>query len=281
VDWIHAEGVAYWVAFCVVFFAVAIWESGYARRKPSVPEHRRWAIHAILFTLGIALTAMMVRLGAVAMALAVEKSPYGLFNRPELPAAVRWIGAILALDLVRYGEHWCFHRVAWLWRLHEVHHSDADYDVSTAVRFHPLETLLIQSGYLAAIAVLAPPAGAVLAAELIATAVNLWSHANASLAPWVERLARAVVITPDLHRIHHSEEIAEQGRNFGQTLSIWDRMFGTYLKEPAAGVDGLVTGLRGQDGVYGLRELLAGPFRLRIRPSGVGPAAPGPRHRSV
>jgi len=129
--------------------------------------------------------------------------------------------------------------------VHQVHHSDPDFDVSTAVRHHPAEVIFMQGAYLAAIAILAPPAGAVLVAELASCFQSFFMHANASLPSWVEKSLRSIYITPDMHRIHHSEEVSEQGRNLGDIFPWWDHLFRTYLAQPAAGQDGIVTGLKG------------------------------------
>ena len=167
------------------------------------------------------------------LAVAVAGSRFGVLNKPVLPLIVRCGIAVGLLDLLQYWIHWSFHRVSWLWRVHQVHHSDPDYDVSTAARFHPLEVLYSQGIRFAAIAVLAPPAAGVFAAELLTVILNLSAHANASLPGRIENIGRSVFVTPDLHRIHHSREVADQNRNLGQTFSWWDRLFNpTFAVEP-------------------------------------------------
>jgi sterol desaturase/sphingolipid hydroxylase (fatty acid hydroxylase superfamily) len=149
-----------------------------------------------------------------------------------------------------------------LWRIHEVHHSDADFDVSTAVRFHPVESIVTQALYLGAIALLAPPPAAVFASQILIVAENLFVHANKSLPPAVERILRWIVITPDVHRIHHSEEFADQNLNFGQFFPWWDRLFGTFVSEPTRGPENFSTGLkelRGAD-TMAIGYMLAAPF---------------------
>ena len=173
----------------------------------------------------------------------------------------------MLLDLSRYWTHRAFHSVPFLWRIHEVHHSDPDYDVSTAGRFHPAEVLLEQAGYLLAIAILAPPVIAVFASELIALVLNLFAHANASLPGSLEGALRLAIITPDLHRIHHSEEVQEQQTNFGQTFTCWDRWFGTLANASATGEKERNTGIRElrNSGSLRLRFTLSEPFRRRTR----------------
>jgi sterol desaturase/sphingolipid hydroxylase (fatty acid hydroxylase superfamily) len=180
---------------------------------------------------------------------------------------VRCAATILLLDLLNYAAHRTFHSVSFLWRVHEVHHSDPDYDVSTAARFHPIEVVGVQGAHLAVIALLAPPALAVFIAGLLTEVLNLFVHANASLPGWVERWLRIVFITPDLHRIHHSEDIGEQQRNLGQTFAFWDRLFGTFQQdEPRAGE--ITTGLKGFQNAesFGLGFMLMGPFQSRPQP---------------
>jgi sterol desaturase/sphingolipid hydroxylase (fatty acid hydroxylase superfamily) len=190
---------------------------------------------------GIAQT-LIFRATPVVVAVAVADSRFGILNRPWIPLLVNCAAAILVLDLAHYGMHRAFHSFSLLWRIHEVHHSDPDYDVSTAGRFHPFEVVLMQGGYLALVAVLAPPPGAVFAAELISVVLNLFAHANVRLPRWMENTLRRAIVTPGLHRIHHSQEVPEQMRNFGQTFSWWDRLFGTFLGDAARG-EGMVTGI--------------------------------------
>jgi sterol desaturase/sphingolipid hydroxylase (fatty acid hydroxylase superfamily) len=263
--WLKMEGAAYWALFVATFLAVAVWESFQHKRPLSSPAERRWSRHAILLAISGVVQTAVLRVTPAVVAWGARDNPFGVLNRPWIPFLVGWVVCILVLDLVRYGMHRAFHSISYLWRVHEVHHSDPDFDVSTAGRFHPLEVVSTQALYLAVIWLLAPPPLAVFAAELLALVLNLFAHANASLPGWAEKLLRVILITPDLHRIHHSEEIGEQSRNFGQTFPWWDRLFGTYLAEPAAGEEGLVTGIKGlQNGrSLGLGFMLAEPFRSR------------------
>jgi len=170
--------------------------------------------------------------------------------------------AVLLLDLVKYAIHRTYHSVPFLWRVHQVHHSDPDFDVSTAVRAHPIEMIFTQGGYLAAVAILAPPVLAVLVAELASCFQSFFNHANASLPGWVEKPLRFLLITPDMHRIHHSEEVEEQYMNLGDIFPWWDHLFRTYLAAPAAGQDGMIPGLKGfqNEGSLGLAFMLRQPF---------------------
>jgi sterol desaturase/sphingolipid hydroxylase (fatty acid hydroxylase superfamily) len=223
---------------------------------------RRWGGHAFVYGVSAVASSVAFRIGAVGMAAIVAKSRFGLLNRPWMPWILRAAFTVVLLDLIRYLTHRVFHAVGFLWRIHEVHHSDPDYDVSTAVRFHPFEVMLDQAIFLAGIAMLAPPPAGVFTSELLSTAVNLFSHANASLPGWVERLLSRAIVTPDIHRVHHSEEISEQSRNFGQTFPWWDWLFGTFQ----AGERGRVfpTGVKElRDGNLGVRYMLRAPFESR------------------
>lgn len=253
---------AFWAVFVIAFLAVAAWESRRPRRRPAASTEYRWAVHGILLFGGGFVQSLILRVTPVAVAVYAAQTGWGRWQAAHVPVAARWVAAVLLLDLVHYLAHRGFHSFASLWRIHEVHHSDTDYDVSTAVRFHPLEMILGKAAYVAGVVALAAPPGAVLASELITALLNVFTHANASLPAGVERLLRTFLITPDLHRIHHSTSMAEQNRNYGQTFVIWDLLFGTYAASAAAGLAG-PTGVEGHSGSNQLLDLLADPFRSR------------------
>lgn len=259
---IENEVRAIWALFVIAFLAVAVWESRRPRRQLVSPTERRWAAHGILLFGGGIFQSLLLRLTPAGFAMAAAGSAWGRWQDAHVPWAARWIVALLALDLVRYVTHRCFHAVGALWRIHEVHHSDRDFDVSTAGRFHPLEVLLGKALYVGAIVMLAAPPVAVIAAELLTDLLNVVSHANASLPPPVEAVVRRVFITPDLHRIHHSLSMAEQNRNFGQALVFWDRLFGTFQPYSAHGA-AMATGVEGNAGSNRLWDLVADPFRAK------------------
>jgi sterol desaturase/sphingolipid hydroxylase (fatty acid hydroxylase superfamily) len=208
-------------------------------------------------------------------AYSIAGNAYGLLNQPWLPPATAFIAGILALDVVNYAVHRLLHSVAFLWRVHEIHHSDRDFDVSTSARFHPLEVLITQSAKLLAIRLLVPSPLCVLVAVLLSVAQNLFTHANCSL-PWpIERLLRLFLITPDAHRLHHSTDLLDHNRNFGQLFPWWDRLLGTWgspREKPAVatGVPGLP-----EDDTLNLRYMLLGPFQRRAQPGSPLPVLPG------
>ena len=224
---------------------------------------RRWGSHAVVFTVSSLASGVIFRVSGVVVAAMVAGGRFGVLNRMWLPWGLRFVAAVALLDLVRYLTHRAFHAVGFLWRIHEVHHSDPDYDVSTAVRFHPFELMLDQAVFLAAVAILTPPVAAVFASELLTTAMNFFAHANGSLPRWAERVLGWGIITPGIHRIHHSEEITDQSRNFGQSFCCWDRLFGTF-QEPIRGRV-YVTGIKElRDGhSLGIGFMLRSPFERR------------------
>jgi sterol desaturase/sphingolipid hydroxylase (fatty acid hydroxylase superfamily) len=263
-NWARLESPIYWSLFVATFFAVAMWESFLPQRKLSQPAERRWSRHGILFAVCALTNTLVMRITPIGVAALVVHSRYGVLNRESIPYAFRFVATIILLDLLQYAVHGTLHRVGFLWRIHEVHHSDPDYDVSTAARFHPLELVIVQGSLLGAVALLAPPVMAVFVTELLRLALNLAEHANASLPPALERIVRLFMVTPDLHRIHHSVDEQEQSRNLGQIFPWWDRLFGTYLGDAAQGRN-LATGLRGfqNSASMGIGFMLGEPFDRR------------------
>lgn len=274
--WVQHEGAAAWSAALSAFVAFALWESYVPRRALAAPAGRRWLNHAALSLLTNRSAVWLFRAGGVMVAYSVAGSRYGLLNRPILPIWLRYALAVLLLDLVRYGHHYLYHRTPLLWRIHQVHHSDPDYDWSTGLRFHPLEACVSQGLDLLAIALLAPPPLAIVGIDVAEGALNIFQHANIRLPARIGDALRYVLITPDTHRIHHSDDIAEQNTNFGAIFPWWDRAFGTYRREPAAGHERMGLGLRElpQPDGSSLLGMLAMPFRgLAPRDAGARPPA--------
>jgi sterol desaturase/sphingolipid hydroxylase (fatty acid hydroxylase superfamily) len=247
-SWTRVEGPAYWISFVAVFLAIAVWESVRPLRELSTPSERRWGKHGILLLTAMA-AIFALRLSPVAVAVMSADNRFGVLNRPWLPFGIRCAAGVILLDFVQYWIHRSFHGASWLWRIHQVHHSDPDFDVSTGVRFHPLEVFLSQAVHLGAIALLSPPPVSMVASQVLTVVLNFSTHANASLPEGIERLVRYIFVSPDLHRIHHSWEMAEQQLNFGQTFTWWDRMFGTYAGAANARGAAFRTGLTELEGV--------------------------------
>jgi sterol desaturase/sphingolipid hydroxylase (fatty acid hydroxylase superfamily) len=260
-DWFARQDTLKWVALIGAFFVCACWESFRPRRLLVAATGRRWLNHTLLGVFINSAPLWLLRLNGILVAMAVAQSPYGLLNRNAPPLWVRCVLTFLLLDFTRYAQHYLFHRIEFFWRIHRVHHSDPDFDWSTGFVFHPGEMLFTQLVYIAVIAVVAPPAIAVLALELAEAVHNFFVHANINISPGVDAVLRRIVITPDMHRIHHSDDPPEQNTNFGAMLPFWDHLFGTYLAKPAAGHEKMGVGLREAPRGFSLLGLLALPFR--------------------
>ena len=191
------------------------------------------------------LRALFMILGATAVGVAVmaEAEGVGLFNNVALPFYAKVIIGFLLMDLAIWAQHWMFHKVPAFWQLHAMHHADTDIDVSTGLRFHPLEIILSMAIKCMLIVVLGLPALAVLIFEVVLNATSMFNHANMNLPQAIDRVLRLFVVTPDMHRVHHSIEAREHNRNFGFNLPWWDRLFRTYQAQPDAGHDGMTIGL--------------------------------------
>jgi sterol desaturase/sphingolipid hydroxylase (fatty acid hydroxylase superfamily) len=230
-------------AFAGVFTAMALWEALAPRRPRAVGRGLRWPSNLGVVVLDTLVVRALFPTSAVGLALLAEARGFGLLHWLGVPAWFAVPFAVVALDLVIYAQHIVFHFVPWLWRLHRMHHADLDFDVTTALRFHPVEILLSLLLKLAVVAALGAPAVSVLAFEVLLNATAMFNHANASLPPWLERWVRTVMVTPDMHRIHHSAIRVETNSNYGFNLSVWDRLFGTYRAQPGRGHEGMTIGL--------------------------------------
>ncbi|MEP7244246.1 MAG: sterol desaturase family protein [Gammaproteobacteria bacterium] len=220
------------LAFAFVLFMLAVWEWRAELRRGAFSRRQRWPANLGLGALDALLMRVLAPAGAVgATALAASHS-FGVFNLVKMPAAVSFIASILLLDLTIYAQHRLFHRVSWLWRIHRVHHSDAQLDVSTALRFHPAESLLSMAIKVSVAFVFGMPPAAVLVFEILLNAAAMFNHTNASLGPRWDRVVRLLVVTPDMHRIHHSISRDEADTNYGFGLSWWDRLFRSYRDVP-------------------------------------------------
>ena len=236
--------------FLGLFAVFATVESLAPRRKRMVPVAQRWVTNVSITVLNtVALRAMAVALPFLAVGAAVDawSMGWGLFNRITLPLWIEILGAIVILDFAIWAQHWITHRVPLFWRFHRMHHADRDMDVTTALRFHPVEILASMALKIGLIYLLGPQAVAVVLFEILLNATAMFNHANIALPQWLDRIVRLVLVTPDMHRVHHSANRAEHNRNFGFALSIWDRIFGTYLGQPGGGHQAMTVGLEWQD----------------------------------
>jgi sterol desaturase/sphingolipid hydroxylase (fatty acid hydroxylase superfamily) len=230
------------------FFLFAGLEMVVPFRRLTQPRAQRWRTNLALFAIDTLALRLLVPLALVGMAVLAEERGWGLLNQLDLPLWLGCVIAILALDLALWFQHWATHRVPVLWRLHRVHHVDRDFDVTTGARFHPFEIILSMGYKLAIVAALGPPALGVFLFEVVFTVATLFTHSNTHLPGWLDRPVRALIVTPDMHRIHHSARMEETNSNYSTFMSFWDRLFGTYVDRAEDGQRGLTIGLsRWQD----------------------------------
>jgi sterol desaturase/sphingolipid hydroxylase (fatty acid hydroxylase superfamily) len=251
-------------AFLGVFAIMALWEIRAPRRALSVPKLRRWGANLGLVVLNTLILRLLFPLAAVGLAALAASRGWGLLNQVALPAGLEVLLAIVALDFAIWAQHVFFHAVPALWRLHRVHHADLDYDLTTGARFHPIEIVLSMLIKLAAVMALGPAPVAVILFEVILNAMAMFNHGNVGLPARLDRPLRRLLVTPDMHRIHHSVAADEANANFGFNLSLWDRLFGTYRDQPRGGHEGMTLGiddLRDPRLVDGLPGMLLLPFR--------------------
>lgn len=249
--------------FLLVLAVLVAAELRWPRRRPSLPRRSRWPGNLGILALDAVLLRLVLPAAAVGAALAAERAGYGLLHWFALPTWIAVPAAVVALDLAIWGQHVLFHRVPVLWRLHRVHHADRDLDATTGLRFHPLEILLSMALKIAVVALLGAPAAAVVLFELLLNAAAMFAHANLAIPPTLDRHLRRLLVTPDMHRIHHSVRREEADSNFGFALACWDRLFATYREAPRDGHDGMTIGTPGFEdaGEQRLDRMLTQPFR--------------------
>jgi sterol desaturase/sphingolipid hydroxylase (fatty acid hydroxylase superfamily) len=239
-----------WILRLLLFIAVLLamlrWEKRAPRRQLGADKPLRWGSNLVLVFCNSLLLRVLLPLGAVGAALYAQSRGLGLFNsnRLPIPGLLAGLLSILALDFVIYLQHLLFHAAPFLWRFHMVHHADRDIDVTTGLRFHTVEILISMGIKLGAIVLLGAPAWSVLFFECLLMATSLYNHGNVRLAPRWDRILRLVIVTPDMHRVHHSVEVAEATSNFGFNLPWWDYLLGTYRAQPAKGHEGMSIGLK-------------------------------------
>jgi sterol desaturase/sphingolipid hydroxylase (fatty acid hydroxylase superfamily) len=243
-EWLIAhQGVLRPAVFAGVLTAMALWELRAQRRARGIGRAARWPGNLGLAVLGTLLLRLVLPAGAVGAALAAQERGWGLLHLLPLPDALAALLALVLLDLAIYAQHVATHAVPALWRLHRVHHADLDLDTTSGVRFHPLEIALSMLWKIAVVAALGAPPGAVIAFEVLLNASALFNHANVRLSERTDAALRRWIVTPDMHRVHHSVLPAETDSNYGFNLSCWDRWFGTYRAAPAAGHEAMQIGL--------------------------------------
>ncbi len=226
-------------AFIGIFVAMALLELAMPRRVPGQGKATRWFTNLMIAGIDSLIIRAMAMLAApiaaVSAAAWAQAQGWGLLNWLEAPGWLELLMAMIILDLAIYAQHVVSHKIPLLWRLHKVHHTDVDFDVTTAVRFHPVEIALSMVWKIIVVLTLGASPWAVVLFEVTLNGCAVFNHANIALPLWLDRLVRALIVTPDMHRVHHSIYPSEHDTNFGFNLSFWDRLFGTYTAQPRDG----------------------------------------------
>lgn len=229
--------------FFGVLALMAIWELLAPRRALTISKTGRWFANLAIIFINTAVVRLLFPILPVALALLAQKKGWGLLNSFDTLSWLPVVVGVIVLDLVIYLQHVMFHAIPALWRLHMMHHADLDFDLTTGLRFHPIEIILSACIKLAAVLVIGPPVLAVLVFEVLLNGTSMFNHSNVHIPIRVDRLLRFFLVTPDMHRVHHSVVIKETNSNFGFSLPWWDRLLGTYCDQPAAGHQGMTIGL--------------------------------------
>ncbi len=253
--------------FFSVLLVMATWEIRRPRRKLQYSKLVRWLNNFGIVFLNSAILRWLFPTAAVGVAMIADFENWGLFHYLRIEGVVAVVLAVVLLDAAIYLQHVMFHAVPGLWRLHRMHHTDMDFDVTTGARFHPIEIVLSMLIKFGVIVALGAPAVAVLIFEVLLNGMAMFNHANVKLPEKIDRLLRRIIVTPDMHRVHHSSVEHEANSNFGFNLSIWDRLFGTYQAQPAAGHEEMEIGIKTfRDRKFlTLPWMLAQPFIGKVR----------------
>jgi sterol desaturase/sphingolipid hydroxylase (fatty acid hydroxylase superfamily) len=255
------------VCFITIFTVMFIWELLAPKRPLSAPKGLRWINNISLTIINSLVVGVILPFTVVGAAILSETNASGIFNMFNLSSLYAGILSIIILDFTIYAQHALFHKVMLFWRLHRMHHTDLDIDVTTGARFHTIEIVLSLCIKIAVVILLGAPAWSVLCFEILLNATSMFNHSNIKLPERADSILRRLVVTPDMHRVHHSVVIAETDSNFGFNFPWWDRLFGTYRDQPAAGHAAMVIGLANyRDTKYlKLPWMLAIPFLKKVR----------------
>lgn len=256
------------IIFAMLLLTFASWEHFFPRRPPAPFRERRWIGNIGILAIGTLLARLILPLAPISVAVWAREVDVGLLNWLNVPWLVSGAIAFLVLDLAVYAQHVAFHRVPLLWRIHRMHHSDTDLDVTTGLRFHPAEIILSLALKMAVVALLGAPPTAVLIFEVVLNTTSMFNHAAINLPVAADRLLRWVLVTPDMHRVHHSIHKDETDSNFGFNIPWWDRVFGTYKAQPKDGHAAMTLGLPNlrDERAFGVINLLVQPF-IRVPPT--------------
>jgi sterol desaturase/sphingolipid hydroxylase (fatty acid hydroxylase superfamily) len=261
-DILHYEPYLRAGGFFAVLLVVGFFEVVVPRRRAVLPRKVRWFSNLMVHFLNAMILRLLLPVLPIGVAIACMEKGWGLLNQYPLRPALTILISVVLLDLIIYLQHVLFHKIPILWRLHKVHHMDLHIDVTTGVRFHPLEIVLSALIKIAVVFLVGPPAAAVLLFEIILNGTSMFNHGNIHIPERMDRMIRQFIVTPDMHRVHHSIIRAENNSNFGFSISLWDRLFGTYTPQPAGGHEAMVIGLREWRGDESARllKLLTAPF---------------------
>jgi sterol desaturase/sphingolipid hydroxylase (fatty acid hydroxylase superfamily) len=249
--------------FLGVLTVMAVWEQMTPRKKRVDSIQRRWSKNMGLAAIDTLTVKILFPVLPVSFSVLAASNGWGLLNVLHLPVGLKWMASVIMLDFIIYGQHVLFHFVPALWRLHRVHHSDLDIDASTGIRFHPLEIIISIMIKLAAVGIFGFPAGAVLLFEILLNATAMFNHANIVIPAALDGFLRRFIVTPDMHRVHHSIIVRESNMNFGFNLPWWDRLCGTYQAQPVEGHEKMTIGLSEIREPLSFIRLLLLPFAKR------------------
>jgi len=229
--------------FLGLFIVIAIGETIFPRRVPGYPKIARWFNNLSITLLNTIALRLLFPLVPVGFASYCAGKGFGILNNLEFSLWIKIVISVIVLDFIIYLQHFIFHALPLLWRLHVVHHTDMDFDITTGLRFHPIEIIISTAIKLIAVFALGPPAIAVLIFEILLNGTAMFNHGNIRIPSGVDRILRLFVVTPDMHRVHHSVIIRETNSNYGFNLPWWDRLLGTYRAQPARGHEGMTIGI--------------------------------------
>ncbi|WP_283789196.1 sterol desaturase family protein [Bermanella sp. WJH001] len=232
------------VCFFSILIIMMLWEALSPKRPRKYTRLLRWSQNIALVFLNSFIIRLVLPLATISVALYAQQHNFGLFNKFEFHPVFAFILTIILFDMAIYWQHRIFHMVPWLWSLHKVHHVDQDIDVTTGSRFHTIEILISLLIKFSLVLVLGPPVVAIMVFEIILNATAMFNHANVALPSKLDRLLRVLLVTPDMHRVHHSTILDESNRNFGFNLSCWDRIFNSYQAQPSKGHLGMDIGVK-------------------------------------
>lgn len=229
--------------FFAILAVMALWEVLAPKRPLTTSKNARWFTNLTITFGNAAILRVVFPISAAGVAIWAQGRGWGLLNAVPVGEGLAGVASVLLLDMLIYGQHAVFHHIPLFWRLHKMHHTDLDLDVSSGARFHPVEIILSMVIKMLAIVALGPPAWAVIVFEVVLNGTSMFNHSNVRMPLGLDRVLRLLVVTPDMHRVHHSVVIRETNSNFGFNFPWWDRIFRTYRSQPAAGHDRMKIGL--------------------------------------